>query len=95
MQISGTLRISETGESYTFSVKAFKKWKKVFQEAYLQYNGVSIKIDIPSSQGRESIYKLALHMNTIDIFQTGRTSHQIPEDIYQRVISVADILNGK
>lgn len=88
--ITGSLRI-ENGSSYTWSVKAFKRWKKEFRSLYLELHGHGLNEAIPNPDQREILYKTLLGMSGYDVFQNGNTSNrlQIDTNIVQTCAAVA------
>ena len=69
-------------------------WKRKFQQEYLAQFGNRFKVDVPDSTKRESIYRAALHMSSVDIFQTGREFLSLSEAMFQRVQKVQKILGN-
>lgn len=77
--ITGSLR-TENGSSYTWSVKAFKKWKKEFQACFQIVHWQSLSTAIPDPYQREMLYKSLLGMEGYDVFRTGNTTNHLEID---------------
>ncbi len=77
--ITGSLR-TENGSSYTWSVKAFKKWKKEFQACFQIVHGQRLSTAIPDPYQREMLYKSLLGMEGYDVFRTGNTTNHLEID---------------
>lgn len=74
--ITGSLR-TENGTNYTWSVKAFKKWKKQFKNLFAKTHGQQLSDIIPDSSQRERLYKALLGMQGFDVFRNGHTEGAI------------------
>lgn len=91
---TGTLKILDNGEGYTWSVKAFTQWKEKMFWEYLKQYGRKFKDDFPTKHQREIIYKKLLGFTNIDIFWTGRDIYDIPisQELYKNAKRVSEII---
>lgn len=94
---TGTLREWENGSHYSWSGKAFKRWKKQFHALYETTHGIKLKTEVPSGNQREILYKKILWMPNIDIFNTGGNytlgdNIKIDQAIIEKASCVAKIL---
>lgn len=91
--ITGSLR-TENGSSYSWSVKAFKKWKKEFQAYFQIVHGQSLSTAVPDPCQREMLYKSLLGMEGYDVFRTGNTTGnlKIDEAILETCTGVAILM---
>jgi hypothetical protein len=91
--MTGSFRV-ENGSSYTWSVKAFKKWKKEFQTYFQIVHGQSLTTAIPDPYQREMLYKSLLGMEGYDVFRTGNTTKnlEIDEAILETCIGVSILM---
>lgn len=87
----------ENWETYTWSVKAFKSFKKELQRKYFEVFNKNLKEDFPSKLQREVLYKKILWFNNIDIFENWNHFKDIiiDESRYQNVLKVLEIINKK
>lgn len=69
MSYTWTLR-SDWNNTYTRSVKAFKKRKKKFKKNYQIKVWRSFDEDFPDPRERESVYKELFNMTSIDVFES-------------------------
>lgn len=91
-RVNHYLKVDGEDNSYTFSVRAFKGWKKNFLKKYEQEYGVSFKSDVPNPLDREIAYKKVFQMENLDLFGTGNRGGTVLENIFQRVLNVQNIL---
>lgn len=92
---TGALKESTSWENYTWSFKAFKKWKQDFLKKYNEMYWRSFKSDVPDSHDRERIYKTVLWFSPeTDIFETGRHSNtvDIDSEIYENAQRISSII---
>ena len=87
----------EDGETYTWSVKAFKSFKKELQRKYFEVFNRSLKQDFPIKIEREALYKKILWFSNIDIFENWNHFKKVifDEVKYQNVLKVLEIINKK
>ncbi len=82
-----------SGEYYTLSVRSFRSWKKNFLETYEKEYGQPFRSAAPESLERETAYKAAFSMSSVNIFQTGNAVLILPESIFLRVQHIQSMLS--